>query len=138
MRLIFALMITLVALACSSGPDIPTQNDIRHRYVGVMSETGSILRQCVPHDAWHTSEPTEAERQRALADLAIVRQLGQAAVDLGVEVKEYSSGDYFVTFEEEMRDDVWHALWPEVEAFQEVLDRNLADLRDKASEAGRL
>ena len=138
MRNIVLAVLTLAILACTSGPDIPTAHDTRHWFVAIMTDTGTILRQCVPHESWSQTEPTNADRQQAFADLQVARDLGQTAVNLGVEIEPDANGDYFMTFEEEVWEDVWRVLWPKVKAFKEVAERNLTELREKAREVGCL
>ena len=132
MRRLFLATITPAVLTVSCGPDIPTQADTLDWYVGVMSATGTILCKCVPQEAWHNTERTEAERQQALSDLEVIQRMGQAAVAQGVEVHVNDLGEYVVHFREDMRSDAWRAIWPEVEAYKEVAERYLDELREKA------
>lgn len=136
MRRLFLAAIALAVLVLGCGPGIPSQADTLDWFVGVMSQTGTILRKCVPHDEWHTTERTEAERQQALADLEVIQRMGKAAVDQGVDVHVNDLGEYVLNFREEMSADAWRAIWPEVEAYKVVAERNLADLQEKAREVG--
>lgn len=128
----------IFTLACSSNQEIPTQAETQEWFAGLMSEQGAILRQCLSNDDWRNRTRSEAERQQYLADTEVIQRMGQAAVDQGVEVKVSWLGEYIMTFQEEISEDEWRAIWPQVEAYKAVAERSLAEARADAEKAGCL
>ena len=136
MRIIFALALVATVWACSSGPDIPTQAETRAWFVGVMNELSMIARRCTHAPEWEERPWTEEERRQTLADLEVMQSMGQAAVDEGVEVFVNDFGEYLMTFQEEVSQDAWRAIWPEVEAYKVVVERQLLEYGAAAERGG--
>ena len=136
MRIIFALTLVVVVLACSSGPEIPTQLETREWFVGVMNEHGTIARRCTHDSEWQMKPWTAEDRQQYLADMEVMQSMGQAAFDEGVAVFVNDFGEYLMTFQEEMSEDAWRAIWPEVEAYKVMAERHLRENRAEAEERG--
>lgn len=105
-------------------------------FVGIMNEQGTITRRFTHHLAWHERARTEGERQQLLLDLEIMQSMGQAAVDEGVDVLVTDYGEYLMTFHEEMSEEAWREIWPEVEAYKVVAQRRLHENTVEAEKLG--
>ena len=136
MKVLLVLLVVVAVLACSSGPDIPTQAETREWFVGVMTESGTIGRRCAFDDAWNSRTPTEEETQQMLADMEVMQRMGQAAADQGVELLTDPYGQYIMTFLEEMSEDTWRTIWPHVEAYKPVAERQVADAKAEVAKLG--
>ena len=73
-----------------------------------------------------------------LSDLEVIQRMGQAAADQGVELLTDPYGQYLMTFQEEMSEDAWHSIWPHVEAYKVVAERQVAELEAEAALVGCL
>lgn len=133
-QLLLLALISLVAVFACTGPDIPKQSEVRVWYVDLMRESGTISRECKSDERWQAWEPDEEDLPVFLKAFETTERLGRAAAAQGVEMEEDPYGVPLMTFTEEIRDDVWRSLWPEVEAYMTSLERQFKVYRAAAAE----
>ena len=136
MRIILILTLVGTVWACNSGPEVPTQEETHDWYVGVMNELSMMARRCTHAPEWEERPWTEEERRQTLADLEVMQRMGKAAVDQGADVLVTDFDEYLMTFHEEMSEESWQAIWPEVEAYKVVVERQLLEYRVAAERGG--